>query len=282
MVTFFTRLTDNFSEFTNSQKSVANYLIDNQDSIAFCTLEDLASRIGVSTTTVIRFSRALGYKGYSEMQKDIQSNIKNKVALPERLTKSDTQIPNNQLLQESFTLDIQNIQKTMAAQKDEDLEDTIQSLSKARRIYILGMRSSFAIAHYFTSRIGEIKENVKLIQSTGMIYPEEIIEAGEGDVCVAFMFPRYSKMVAASLSWMKNEGVKIILITSLNAAAVSGYGHIILPCSISSNYFKNSLAAPLCLTNFLTAALAEYNVDESRQVLQKIESLLSQGFYLGL
>ena len=60
MVTFFTRLTDNFSEFTNSQKSVANYLIDNQDSIAFCTLEDLASRIGVSTTTVIRFSRALG------------------------------------------------------------------------------------------------------------------------------------------------------------------------------------------------------------------------------
>ena len=54
---FFHKLTDNFDAFTYSQKTVANYLIDNQDNVAFDTLEDLAEKIGVSTTTVIRFSR---------------------------------------------------------------------------------------------------------------------------------------------------------------------------------------------------------------------------------
>ena len=66
---FFHKLTDNFDAFTYSQKTVANYLIDNQDNVAFDTLEDLAEKIGVSTTTVIRFSRVLGYQGYSDMQK---------------------------------------------------------------------------------------------------------------------------------------------------------------------------------------------------------------------
>ena len=59
---FFHKLTDNFDAFTYSQKTVANYLIDNQDNVAFDTLEDLAEKIGVSTTTVIRFSRVLGYQ----------------------------------------------------------------------------------------------------------------------------------------------------------------------------------------------------------------------------
>ena len=78
---FMNKISENFDMFTHSQKAVANYLMDNLDHVAFCTLEDIAARIGVSTTTVIRFSRVLGYAGFSEMQKDIQSNIKSKVCL---------------------------------------------------------------------------------------------------------------------------------------------------------------------------------------------------------
>ena len=53
------------------------------------------------------------------------------------------------------------------------------------------------------------------------------------------MFPRYSKLTTTILSWMKNEGVKIILFTSQNYSAVQGYGDIILPCAISSLSYKN-------------------------------------------
>ncbi|MFQ8689031.1 MAG: MurR/RpiR family transcriptional regulator [Blautia sp.] len=282
MEDFFNKLTIDYDSFTHSQKAIANYLIENQDNVAFDTLEDLSEKIGVSTTTVIRFSRVLGYHGYSDMQKDIQNNVRTKAALPDRFDKTNLQIPKNQLLQHSFSNDMNNIQKTLSLQKDQDLEQCIQLISQAENLFVLGMRASFSIAHYFASRVGEIKSNVHLISSTGMIYPEEINSAQEGDVCVAYIFPRYSKTATTILSWFRNCGVKIILITSQNVTSVMGYGDIILPCTISSVYYKNSYAAPLCLTNFLIAALAQAAPEEARRMLERTENILSQGFFLGL
>lgn len=281
MSNFLQELNNNYDGFTRSQTVIADYLTENLNDIAFYTLEELAAKIGVSTTTIIRFSRTLGYNGYSEMQKDIQSNIQTKVALPQRIL-NQKKLPANTLLDESFQNDIYNIQRTLDAQNDEDLQKAINYISDAPSVYILGMRSSFTISYYIASRLGEIRENTHLIQSAGMSYPEEIVSAKEGDVCIACLFPRYSKLTTTMLSWLKNEGVKIILITSQNYSAVRGYGDIILPCSISSVSYKNSFAGPLCLSNYLIAAITQKNFSESQRILKKTEAILSQGFYLGL
>ncbi|MDD3221269.1 MAG: MurR/RpiR family transcriptional regulator [Clostridia bacterium] len=281
MSDFLTNLSQHFDSFTHSQKRTANYLTDHMSDFAFSTLESLAEKINVSTTTIIRFARALGYKGFSEMQRDIQAELKHRESLPGRLEDMPS-ISDNHLLRESIENDIKNIKKTLDVQKDEDLKKAIEIISGARHIYVLGMRSSFAVAHYMASQLGEIKKHVNLIQSIGMIYPEEIVGAGEDDVCIAYLFPRYSKVAATMISWLKEHGVKIILITSLNYGAVSGYGDIMLPCAISSVSYKNSFAAPLCLTNYLIAALAKQNYDEAKEVLSRTESILSQGYYLGI
>lgn len=281
MSNFIKNLNNNYDTFTRSQKVVSDYLTDNLNDIAFCTLEQLAEKIGVSTTTIIRFSRALGYAGYAEMQKDIQSNIQTKAALPERLPQK-IDIPADTLLADSFRNDIDNIQRTLENQNEEHLQAAIQAISEAPNVYVLGMRSSFSVSYYMASRLSEIRENIHLIQSVGMLYPEEIVSAQPGDVCIAYLFPRYSKLSTTILSWLKNEGVKIILMTSQNYSTVQGYGDIILPCSISSLSYKNSYAAPLSLSNYLIAAIAQKDYKESRRVLERTESILNLGFYLGI
>lgn len=70
---------------------------------AFSTLENLSEKINVSTTTIIRFSRVLGYKGFSEMQRDIQEELKQKESLPGRLADMPP-ISDNHLLRESFEM----------------------------------------------------------------------------------------------------------------------------------------------------------------------------------
>ncbi len=138
---------------------MANYVQEKYEDVAFETLEKLAAKAGVSTTTVIRFSRALGYS---------------------------------------------------------EIQEAIRLISGAKNIYVLGMRSSFSLAHYMVSRLGEIKKNVHFVQLTGLIYPEEIVSADVGDVCIAYIFPRYSKTGINILAWMRSRGVKIVLITSNN------------------------------------------------------------------
>lgn len=69
---FTSKVSAAYGKLTHSQKVVANYVDENYEDIAFSTLEELAEKIGVSTTTVIRFARALDYSGFSEMQDSIK------------------------------------------------------------------------------------------------------------------------------------------------------------------------------------------------------------------
>ena len=278
---FLERLSQNADCFTRSQQAVAAFMRDHMEAIAFSNLEALAHQIGVSTTTVIRFSRAIGYSGFSAMQTAVQNELQQKTSLPERLD-GIGQGSSNQLLKDSFEMDLENIRATLAAQNDQDLQQVTDWVTNADHVYILGMRSSFSVAYYMASRLGEIKKNVRFIQSTGMLYPEEIVGAEAGDVCIAYLFPRYSKTATGILQWLRHRGVKVILITSMNYAAIQPFGDVILPCAIQSASYKNSLTAPICLTNYLVVEFARRNFEEAKEVLSRTESILSSGYYLGL
>lgn len=278
---FTSKVSAAYDSLTHSQKKVANYVEENYEDIAFSTLEELAAKIGVSTTTVIRFARELDYSGFSEMQDDIKKEIQTKGSLPDRLERA-AGATDNDLLQQAFAMDITNISQTLAGLREEDLRSAIELISGAKNIYVLGMRSSFSLAHYMVSRLGEIKRNVHFIQSTGLIYPEEIVSAEPGDVCVAYVFPRYSKTGINILAWLRSRGVKVVLFTSSNNLPVRSYGDVCFNCATKSVSCKNSLTAPMCLTNYLVAELALKNYDEAHEVLSRTEEILSTGFYLGI
>ncbi len=280
---FYSKVNEKYNDMTHAQKTVANYVGEHPDDIAFCTLETLAAKINVSTTTVIRFARAMGYSGFSDMQDEVKREMQIKSTLPERL---DDLISNrggeDLTLQSCFATDMDNLNQTLSGLDPQELRKAVDMISGANRIYILGMRSSFSLAHYLTSRLGEIKRNVSFVQSTGMIYPEEVVSAGEGDVCIAYVFPRYSKTALNILAWMRSYGVKVILFTSMNDLPIRSYGDLCFNCAINSTSCKNSLTAPMCLTNYLVAELANQNYDEAHEVLSRTEELLSTGFYLGI
>lgn len=278
---FTSKVSAAYDRLTHSQKIVANYVEENYEEIAFSTLEELSAKIGVSTTTVIRFARELGYSGFSEMQDGIKKEIQTKGSLPDRLERAAV-TAGNDLLSEAFSTDVKNIQETLAGLHPDDLSRAIELISGAENIYVLGMRSSFSLAHYLVSRLGEIKRNVHFIQTTGLVYPEEIVNADKGDVCIAYVFPRYSKIGINIIAWMRSHGVKVVLFTSSNDLPVRSYGDVCFNCATRSVSCKNSLTAPMCLTNYLVAELALKNYDEAHEVLSRTEEILSTGFYLGI
>ena len=280
---FYSKVNEKYNDMTHAQKTVANYVGEHPDDIAFCTLETLAAKINVSTTTVIRFARAMGYSGFSDMQDEVKREMQTKSTLPERLDDLISSRGGEDLtLQSCFATDMDNLNQTLSGLDPQELRKAVDMISGVNRIYILGMRSSFSLAHYLTSRLGEIKRNVSFVQSTGMIYPEEVVSAGEGDVCIAYVFPRYSKTALNILAWMRSYGVKVILFTSMNDLPIRSYGDLCFNCAINSTSCKNSLTAPMCLTNYLVAELANQNYDEAHEVLSRTEELLSTGFYLGI
>ena len=253
---FSNKINELLPKMTNSQKSVAKYYLDNFVTVAFLTLDEVAMKIDVSTTTVIRFARLLGYSGFSEMQKDIQNTLINKVSLPQRVTTLQTSMENqNHLLVNSMQSDIDDIITTFNQLDPTILDNVINTINNASTVYILGLRSSFALAHYFTSRLAQIRPHVKLIQTAGMLFPEDFNGCNENDVCIAFLFPRYSKTTYDLLKWLKRRNTPVILITAPNTKEFLITLNII-SCSISSISFQELFRRPYCFNKLSFSALA--------------------------
>lgn len=88
MTDFQQQIRNAYEHLTNIQRTIADYFLEHLDTIPFKRLEELADLIGVSTTSVIRFTRSIGYQGYGDMQQELQQSILGKASLPERLKSS--------------------------------------------------------------------------------------------------------------------------------------------------------------------------------------------------
>ena len=282
MSDFFDNVRKLYGGLTNTQKQVADFMLEHPDVIAFKRLEELAMMIGVSTTSVIRFARSIGYKGYADMQQDIQQSIVGKASLPDRLIDAVKSTKQDQLLIDSFKRDIDNIASTLHLLSENDLAKAVSSIIAAQNIYVLGTRGNFSVAHYLGYRLSQIKRGVHLVSGLSMDYPEEIASIRRGDVCIAFLTPRYSRMTANLVAWMKKRGVMIILFTKEGSSEINLYGDIILPCRTDGISYKSSLIALFAVCNYILAAVVPQNHDESMEVLAQTEELLGQGFFLGL
>ena len=161
MADFINRVTEHFDELTKSHKEVANYFLYNLDKVAVGTLEDLAGLVGVSTTTVIRFARQLGYSGFTELQKDAQNIVLNKDMIPEQPESGSPDQKVSSRLATSFERDIRNIENTMKDLKEEDLDRAVSLMQSADSLYIMSMRMGFSLAYYAFASWGRLRRDIK-------------------------------------------------------------------------------------------------------------------------
>lgn len=280
MSDFSQQIREKYTELTKIQRHIADYLLEHNNDLAFTKLDELSLNINVSTTSIIRFARALGYRGYSDMQESFQKNYIHNTSLPQRLDTAIGATKQDQLLLDVFQNDIDNIHATLATLSETDLAEAVRLIIAAENVYILGTRGTFSVAHYLGYRLSQSMKNVRLADGMGMMYPEQVSSVTPNDVCISFMFPRYTKITAQLLSWIKHRGAKIILFTKLGNSEVNSYGDIILPCQVKGVSYKNSLSSLFCICNYILAAVVLQDYENASQSINRTEELI-QGFFLG-
>ena len=128
MTDFQQQIRNAYEHLTNIQRTIADYFLEHLDTIPFKRLEELADLIGVSTTSVIRFTRSIGYQGYGDMQQELQQSILGKASLPERLKSSIQAEGDNHLLLRTFQTDVDNIQETLSVLSETVLSEAVSSM----------------------------------------------------------------------------------------------------------------------------------------------------------
>ena len=240
--------------FSKGQKLIAKYIVENYDKAAFMTASKLGKTVGVSESTVVRFAAELGYDGYPEMRKALQEMIRNRLTSIQRIEVSKELITNTNILKDVLTSDMEKLRSTLETVDQAQFDAAVETILAARRIYIVGMRSSTALADF-------------------MGLYEQIMRIGEGDVLIGLSFPRYSSRTLKAMKYAKSRGAAAIGITDNDTSPFAGVADICLYAKSDMVSFVDSLVAPLSLINALIVSVGLHTREGLSNTFTTLEQL---------
>lgn len=244
-----------FPRLSKGQKLIAEYILKHYDKAAFMTAAKLGVSVGVSESTVVRFANELGFSGYPKLQKSLQELIKNKLTTVQRIELSNDFITQENALKGVLKADMENIRATLEKINHKTFDDVVNSLFKAKKIYIIGLRSSSALAEFLAFYLNLILDNVKVVAYGVSDIFEQMINVSEHDVVIGIGFPRYAARTIEALAFAKSRNADVVAITDslLSPLAAKADSTLIAQSNMAS--FVDSLVAPLSVINALIIAV---------------------------
>lgn len=269
-----TKIQSELPGFSKGQKQIARFILEHYDKAAFMTASRLGVTVGVSESTVVRFATELGYNGYPHLQRALQEMIRNKLTSVQRMEVAGDRMGGRDVLQTVLHADTDMIRVTLDEIDRDAFQGAVDALMGAKRIYILGVRSSSALASFLGFYFNLLFENVTLVHTNSVseIF-EQVLRVGPGDVLFGISFPRYSKRTLSAMKYARDRGARVIALTDSQLSPLARVADHVLLARSDMASFVDSLVAPLSVINALIVAVGMSRRDEIEQTFNKLERI---------
>lgn len=244
-------------------EQVARFAIAHPAEIAFGTVATIAEKAEVQPSALIRFAQALGYPGFSELQRTVfQERIREKVtSYDDRLSAlRDATVPQSRTAAlfggfcEASKASIERLQETLELDL---LERAAAALAKADTVYLIAQRRSYPVTAYMSYAFGKLGVKTVLIGSAAGTDPETISFAGPGDAALAISFTPYASNTLTLARLAAERGAQMVVVTdSPFSPLVAGNAIWFEVVEADFRGFR-SLAAVMSLAMALTVAVAD-------------------------
>ncbi len=262
---------------TKTQKIIAKYVLDNSADACFMTSTEIALKIGVSESSVIRFSRSLGYSGFVDFQKALRRDYQDKVlsisssiTVPsQRIAKRAKLNDNAEYLKRHLKNSAKNLESIFVNNTIQSFEEAADTIISAKHKYIVCSRGNSCLGDYFLLYLKHMVSNVEATNASPISPIDHICNISKDDCLIIFSFPRYSSLDKLAAKMGKEAGAKIVVITDKPSALLSEYATVLLTAPVNSNNFFNSMVAP----QFVSEALLETISHKVRGVEKRLKKI---------
>ncbi len=247
-------ISERFDDFSRSQKDVARYIVDHLDEAAFQTAEELARRANTSSSTVVRFSQALGFEGYPELQQSAIEEYRTKVAGGDTsggggggsLFNFD-----HSEFEASLGADYANIEETARALSREQIEASVAALATSRRLLIVGVDQMAFFASYLRHLLGLLDIRSEIVSSPSQENIQKLSRIDEDTMLVALTAGRAHPLILRGLKLARHRRAKSLAITDATLSDVADHAEMVLYFSSNGPSYIRSNAALMGLVQAL-------------------------------
>lgn len=262
-----TELQRNYADLTQAQKRIAEAIVDNPEFVAFATVDKLSARLGIASSTIVRFAYRLGLDGYPELQERVR------VLVRSRLRGADDGGDDSSVAHlgegtaaASLRHDLDNLRNTVSELDAQTLDKAIDVICQARRVFFTGGLSSGPLAEYTAHTFNRLRGGAQVLGLGDTA--AEILGLTPEDALVVFSFPPYASQTLQILDAARKRGVVVVGITD-SLISPLGKVDVTLTARVSGVGPQNSLVGPMAIINVLlngVAAKSPGSADRYRQI----------------
>ncbi|MCQ2510312.1 MAG: MurR/RpiR family transcriptional regulator [Lachnospiraceae bacterium] len=229
------------------------------------TSMELAGALDISEASVVRFSKALGYSGYVEFQRELRKDFQEKVQeVAENIT-----VPSEKLIRSSMTdhsMDswalgyqevLENIHNTVVANSIDRINKAADIIVNSKHKFIAATRGNAALGDYFLLYMKHMLPDVETTTSASISSIDHMCSITEEDCLILFSFPRYSSIDKITAQMARDAKAKVVVITDRPSSDLAKYATVYLTAPVDITAFYNSMVAPQFLTEALLHAISQ-------------------------
>lgn len=259
-----------------AQKRLGHYLQNDSSALLVSNVSDLADAVGVSKATVVRFAKSLGYKGFPEFKRDIQREMRRKLRAASRMEQTFAELGNDEnIFAKLIKRDIELLQETLQAATLPDFHRAVELIWRARKVFIIGLNASMALAYLLHFRLVRVKKDVHWVFLTGgTSLLEQLAFMEKDDVLIAIDFVNVPREVQTALQYAKKVGAPILGITDFPSSPIAKAADVCLYAKRGLHSTVNSLTPAFSLVNALAIAVAWTKKGDSIKALNDLDQLL--------
>lgn len=259
--TLSTYIEDRIDEFSRSQRDVARYIVDHLDEAAFLTAEELARRAGTSSSTVVRFSQALGFEGYPELQTSAIEEYRATVGTgPETSGRMLFSFDHSEF-EASLGTDHANIEETARKLSQEQIDGAVAALSAAGQVVIVGTDQMAFFASYFRHTLSLLDIRAEIVTSTAGPSLQRLGRIDDETLLVTLSAGRSHPLLARAMKLAGHREARTLAIADATLSEALKEADISLYYSSNSPSFLRSNTALLALVHALAHGV--YSRDEA-------------------
>jgi DNA-binding MurR/RpiR family transcriptional regulator len=264
------------SSLNGAQRRLGHYLQNDSSALLLSNVNDLAQAVGVSKSTVVRFAKTLGYKGFPEFKREMQRQMRQKLRAADRMEQTFTEIGDDKnIVAKLIKRDVQLLQETLRAVSLPDFHKSVEIIWRARKVFIIGLNASMALAYLLHFRLVRVKKDAHWIFLTGgTSLLEQLAFMDRKDVLIAIDFLQVPREVQTTLQHAKKIGAPILGITDFPSSPIAQAADVCLYAKRGLHTSVNSLTPAFSLVNALAIAVGWAKKADSIKALTDLDKLL--------
>ena len=247
-----------YDRLTQSQKRIAEYIVDHPDRVAFSTVDQMAGQLGVNPSTIVRFTYRLGLKGFPDLQERTRQLVRGQLSAASEIVNENSVLVHLEgtTFGTSLGQDLQNLRRTIAALKVEDLQRASDMIAAARRVFVVGSFNAYSVAFYLGLALDRIRGNTTVWSGDMKLQASQSLDLGPDDCMVAFTSAPYAVSTQRAALLAKEARTKVIAVTDTPISAVGQIADVILAAASTGAGLQNSFVASMAIANALLNGVA--------------------------